>query len=165
MNMTHIKQIICLTIILFLMVPGFAHAHKVIIFAWVEEGMIMSQSHFGSKRNAKNCNINVVDGKGQIVHTGKTDDQGNYSFKIPENIDSALVLNLDAGPGHKAHWKISESELKAVPSMGDIKKTMASKEKLEQKPSVFKIAAGIVIIFLLAFFLKFFNKKRYKKDD
>ena len=165
MNTTHIKQIICLIITLTFMTPGFAHAHKVIIFAWVEDGMILSQSYFSSKRKAKNCNINVVDGKGRVVHTGKTDDQGNYSFKIPENIDSGLVLNLDAGQGHRAHWKIPENELKVIPSKGDMEKAMAVREKLEQKPSVFKIAAGICIIFLLAFFLKLLKKKRDKNSD
>ncbi|MCP4761986.1 MAG: hypothetical protein GY870_09395 [archaeon] len=142
-----------------------AHAHKVIIFAWVEDGMVISQSNFASKRKAKNCNINVVDGKGRLIHAGKTDDRGNYSFKIPENIDTELVLNLDAGQGHKAYWKLSADELQTEPLRDDIKKTMAVKEKLQQKPSVYKIAAGVGIIFLLAFFLKLFNKKRYKNSD
>ncbi len=165
MSTTHIKYKIFLITILSLMIPGFANAHKVIIFAWVEDDMIISQSYFNSKRGAKNCNINVVDGTGQVVHSGKTDDQGDYSFKIPKNINSELVLHLDAGQGHKAHWKISEDELKVVPSKGDIKKKKATRKKLEQKPSFFKIAAGIATIFLLAFFLKLFKKKRDKNSD
>lgn len=165
MNTTHTKYIMGLIMILSLMTGGVAQAHKVIIFAWVEGDMVLSQSHFGSKRKAKNCNITVVDGAGQVVHTGKTDNQGDYSFKIPKNINSELVLHLDAGQGHKAHWKISKDEIKVVPSKGDIKKNMTTREKLEQKPSFFKIAAGIGIIFLLVFFLKFFKKKRDKNSD
>jgi len=162
---TYIKQTAILFFILFLMTPGFAIAHKVIIFAWVEDGMIYSESSFGSKREAKNCDIIVVDDKGQVVHTGKTDNQGKYSFKIPENTNSDIVLKLYAGQGHQAHWKISANELRHVPSKNDIIKTMETKAELEQQPSLKKIAAGIGMIFLLAFAIKFFKKKVYKHND
>ncbi len=83
MKTVQIKQISVLFIIILTLIPaGFAHAHKVIIFAWVEDGMIFSESHFGSKREAKNCSIRVMNGKGLLVHEGKTDNQGKYSFKI-----------------------------------------------------------------------------------
>ena len=164
MKTMQIKQISVLFIILTLMPAGFAHAHKVIIFAWVEEGKIFSESHFGSKKEAKNCSIRVMNGKGLLVHEGKTDNQGKYSFKIPENIDSGLVLHLDAGTGHKAHWKISENELRNNPSSDDIKTTMETKAKLEENPSAYKIISGIGIIFLLAMALKFFKKRRKKSD-
>ena len=164
MKTMQIKQISVLFIILTLMPADFAHAHKVIIFAWVEEGKIFSESHFGSKREAKNCSIRVMNGKGLLVHKGKTDIQGKYSFKIPENIDSGLVLHLDAGTGHKAHWKISENELHINPSNKDIKNTMETKAKLEENPSAYKIITGIGIIFLLAMALKFFKKGRKKSD-
>jgi nickel transport protein len=165
MKTVRIKQISFLLIIILTLIPaGFAHAHKVIIFAWVEDGMIFSESQFGSKREAKNCSIRVLNGKGLLVHEGKTDNQGKYSFKIPENIDSSLVLYLDAGTAHKAHWKISENELNINPSNEDIKNAMETKAKLEENPSVYKIVTGVGIIFLLAMVLKFF-KKRCKKSD
>ena len=164
MKTMQIKQILILFIILILMPAGFAHAHKVIIFAWVEDGMIFSESHFGSKREAKNCSIRVMNGKGLLVHEGKTDNQGKYFFKIPENIDSGLVLHLDAGTGHKAYWKISKNELNINPSNEDIKNAMETKAKLEENPSVYKIITGIGIIFLLAMVLKFFKKRRKKSD-
>ena len=164
-----IKQIITFLIILILVPAGFAHAHKVIIFAWVEDGMIISESYFGSKREAKNCNISVINEKGQVVHNGRTDEKGMYSFKIPENIDSDLVLNLDAGAGHKAHWKISKDELVSISdgnlANDDIKNAMQTRAKLKQNPSVYKVIAGIAIIFFLAFALKFIKKKTYKNHD
>jgi nickel transport protein len=172
-----IKQIITFLTILTFMPPGFAHAHKVIIFAWVEDGMIVSESHFGSKRKAMNCNISVINEKGQVVHNGRTDENGIYSFKIPENVDSDLVLNLDAGAGHKAHWKISKSELGSnlanndLKNVNDVKNTnyiknaMEIRAELNQNPSFYKIIAGIVIIFFLAFALKFIKKKAYKNHD
>ena len=153
-----IKQISVLLIIILTLIPaGFAHAHRVIIFAWVEDGMVFSESNFGSKREAKNCNITVMNGEGELVLKGKSDNQGKYSFKIPENIKSGLVLTLYAGTGHKAHWKISENEL-TNPSNDDIKTAMETKTKLEENPSLYKILTGIGIIFLLTMALKFFKQ-------
>jgi nickel transport protein len=152
-------------IVLILAHADLVFAHKVIIFAWVENGMIFSESHFVSKKRAKNCKITVVDEKGKIVQQGKTDENGNYSFKIPENITSDLVLKLDAGQGHQAHWKISENDIKESSNVNDIQKAMEAREKLTQGPSVYKIAAGVGIIFLFAYVLKFIQKKIYKKND
>jgi len=163
MKIMQLRQIAVLLTFLTLMPAGFVHAHKVIIFAWVEDGMIFSESHFGSKREAKNCNISVMNGEGELVLKGKSDNQGKYSFKIPENIKSGLVLDLDAGTGHKAHWKISENELSNNPSDDDIKTAKETKAKLEENPSVYKTVTGIGIIFLLAMVLKFFKKGRKKK--
>jgi len=136
-----------------------AFAHKVIIFAWVEKDMIYTQSSFGSKRKAKNCTITVENEKGVVVHEGKTDQEGNYSFKIPKKIDSDLILNLSAGSGHKAKWKISMDELAANPSEQDILNAMKKKDELEKKPSILKIITGIAIIFCLALGIKFLKRK------
>ena len=140
------------------------NAHKVIIFAWVEDGIVFSQSHFGSKRPAKNCNITVVNGKKQVIHTGKTNEKGNFSFKIPENIDSDLVLTLDAGQGHQANCRVSEKELKIVSTKKDIKHAMETKTNLEKNPSVYKIIAGICFIFFLVFALKLIQKLRARQE-
>ncbi len=159
-----IKQITVFLMFLILLPKGFAHAHKVIIFAWVEDGIVFSESHFGSKRKAKNCNVSVVNEKGEQVHKGITDENGNFSFKISDNIDSDLILNLDAGQGHKAFWKIRANELKTNPFNDDIKNIMEKKGKLEQSPPVYKLLLGIGIIFLLGFALKIFKKDSLEKD-
>ena len=159
-----LKQITFFLIFLIVIPVSLAHAHKVIIFAWVEDGMVFSESSFGSKREAKNCKVTVVNEKGDQVYTGITDKNGKFSFKIAENIDSDLTLNLDAGQDHKANWKIPVDELKLVPSKDDIKKTMKIKQQLKKKPSIYKLLSGIGIIFLLAFVLKIFKKQRVDND-
>ncbi|MCP3876459.1 MAG: hypothetical protein GY699_25375 [Desulfobacteraceae bacterium] len=152
------KTSLLLALIFVSIQASFAFAHKVIIFAWVEEGMIHSQSSFGSKRKARSCAIIVSDEKNNIIHEGKTNDQGEYSFKIPENIESDLVLTLDAGTGHKGQWKISKKEMASDPSINDIQAAQNKKEELEQQPSIFKIMGGIGIIILLASALKLFKR-------
>jgi nickel transport protein len=155
----NLQKLIFLIVILAIIPAGPAVAHKVILFAWVEDGMIHTESSFGSKRKAQNCTITVVDETGQVVHTGQTDLEGNHSFAIPENRDSDLILTLDAGIGHQAQWKISKKELITLPSVKDIQTAMKKKETLEQGPSVFKIIGGIGIIFLLALGVKLLKRK------
>lgn len=156
-----IKQILILLLIFTMTPASFAFAHKVIIFAWVEDGMIHTESSFGSKRNAKDCAITVMDEKGVLIHKGKTDQEGKYSFKIPEKVDSDLILRLDAGTGHQAQWRISKDELVIVHSARDIQAAMKEKEKLEGSPSILKIVGGIGIIFMLAFAIKFLKRKMF----
>jgi nickel transport protein len=155
-----IEKILFICLVLVLIPLNIAFAHKVIIFAWVEDGMIYSQSSFGSKRKAKDCAIKVENGKGIIIHKGQTDQEGNHSFKIPKNIDSDLVLTLVAGTGHQAQWKILIDELVAKPSDKDIPTIMEEKENLEKDPSILKILTGIAIIFILAMAAKFFKKEK-----
>ena len=154
-----IKHIIIFSLILAMVPVSYAFAHKVIIFAWVEDGYIHTESSFGSKRKAKNSTITVVDEKGLVVHKGITNEKGNYSFKIPEKIDSDLILKLDAGTAHQAQWKISKDELVTVNSAKDTRAAMKEKEKLEERPSIFKIITGIGIIFGLALAVKFLKRK------
>lgn len=154
-----IKNILILALILTVIPASHAIAHKVIIFAWVEDGMIYTESSFGSKRKAKDCAITVVDENNRVVHTGRTDRDGNHAFKIPEDIDSDLILKLEAGTGHKGQWRLSKEELVSVPLPVDIQAAMKEKETLEQNPSAFKIIGGIGIIFLLALGVRFLKRK------
>ncbi len=158
-----IKKILIFMLFFALIPAGYAFAHKVIIFAWVEDGYIHTESSFGSKAKARNCRITVVDEKGRVVHEGMTDQEGNYSFKIPEKIDSDLILKLDAGTGHQARWRLSKEELLTVPTTEDIQAAMKEKEALEKGPSVLQIIGGIAIIFLLAFGAKFLKKGKSHK--
>ena len=154
-----IKQFTIFALILFTMPANIAFAHKVIVFAWVEDGMVYTESSFGSKRKAKGCTIKIVDEKGKIIHIGQTDGQGNYSFEIPKKVDSDFIVKLDAGTGHQAQWRIPENELVAIQSTKDSKAVMTKKEKLKESPSIFKIMGGIGIIFMLALALKCLKRK------
>lgn len=158
------KTICFLSLLIALMAAGDVFAHKVIVFAWVEDGMIYTESSFGSKRKAKDCALIVVDEKGTVVHEGKTDDQGEYGFKIPDHIKSDLVIHLKAGTGHSATWRLPYNELVTPVDEEKLAASMKEKQKIESGPSLLKIISGIGIIFLLAFFVTFFRKKKTTHD-
>ena len=93
----------------------FASAHRVVIFAWMEGDMVFTQSQFSDGRKVSNGLVQVFDFKNNLLLKGKTDPNGDFSFKIPKI--TALNIVLDAGMGHQGHWKLSEKEIKS--SMGE----------------------------------------------
>ena len=144
---------------------GQVFAHKVILFAWVENGMIHTESSFAGERKARDCPLMVQDETGRVVHEGKTNEEGLYSFKIPEGVETGLILTLKAGTGHQAEWRIPKDELIQAPAKEDIDKSMQEKEKIEADPSLLKIISGIALIFLLAGAGKFFFRKKKANHD
>ena len=87
-----------------------ALAHKVIIFAWVERDTVFTESKFSGGREATGAQVLVFDREGKQLLEGKTNNKGEFSFKIPKLTDLRIVLN--AGIGHKAEWTILKSEIK-----------------------------------------------------
>jgi len=86
-----------------------AFAHKVSIFAWVEGDTVYTQSKFSKGKRVKNSSVIVFDSDGNKLLEGKTDDNGEFSFKIPKQ--TALKVVLKASMGHMAEWKIPFEEI------------------------------------------------------
>ena len=87
-----------------------ALAHKVTIFGWVEGDTVFTESKFSGGKKAINAPVVVFDKDGKKLLEGKTDNKGEFSFKIPKVTDLIIVLN--AAMGHKAEWVIPESEIR-----------------------------------------------------
>ncbi len=164
------KRLFSVFICLF-MFPAVVSAHKVIVFAWVEDGMIHTQSSFGSKRKAKNCTITLQDEHQIILDQGTTDFEGLYTFEMPKEVSSDVTVFLDAGSGHQASWTIPKGELNSdMQENTDQKKQDVQKEreKIDEPPSLLQIMTGIGVIFILALSLKLFQyyfKKRKNIND
>jgi nickel transport protein len=90
--------------------PGWAH--KVTIFAWVEGDTVHTQSKFSGGKRAKNSTVVVYDMDGNLLLEGKTNENGEFSFKIPKR--TALKVALKASMGHLAEWTIPAGEITGV---------------------------------------------------
>jgi nickel transport protein len=86
-----------------------AQAHKVNIFAYVENGKIHTESYFPDGRKVEDGTIEVFDSQNQKVAEGKTDKQGKCVFPIPKKDDLTIVIN--ASMGHKNSFLLKKSEL------------------------------------------------------
>ncbi len=102
--------ILFLTSIILIGINVPALAHKVIIFAWVEGDTVFTESKFSGGKKAINARVEIFDKDGKKLLEGKTDNKGEFSFKIPKLTDLRIVLN--AGMGHKAEWTVPESEIR-----------------------------------------------------
>jgi nickel transport protein len=86
-----------------------AHAHGVYVFAWVAGDTVYVESKFSGGKKVNSGKIIVTDSRGTELLTGTTNDQGEFSFKIPEKTELKIVLL--AGAGHRAEWVIPLSEM------------------------------------------------------
>ena len=105
-------------VILFLtgiyLVAGPASAHRVNLFAWIEGDTVFLESKFAGGRKVKAGKVIVTDPAGRELLRGVTDDQGEFSFKIPEHTDLKIILI--AGQGHQAEWTIPAPEIEQTPA-------------------------------------------------
>ncbi len=102
------KWLASLCILMFLAGPSLAH--KVSIFAWVEGDTVHTQSKFSGGKLVRQGAITVFDGQENKLLEGVTNDQGEFSFSIPQK--TALHIVLGASMGHGNTWTIPLSEIK-----------------------------------------------------
>ncbi len=88
-----------------------AFAHRVVLFAWTEGDMVFTESQFPDGKKIADGQVNVFDMDHNLLIEGKTDANGDFSFKIPKITDLNIVL--DAGMGHQGQWNLSEDEIKS----------------------------------------------------
>ena len=170
-----------------------ALAHKVMIFAWVEGGTVFTESKFSGGKKAINARVEIFDKDGKKLLEGKTDNKGEFSFKIPKLTDLRIVLN--AAMGHKAEWTVPESEIREAGNILEKKSAVEpsgpttvglSKEEVKKivedsldkklrpivrmiteskntKPSLTEIIGGIGYIFGLMGVALYFKNRRKKR--
>jgi hypothetical protein len=105
-------------------------AHRVNLFAWVEGDTVHVESKFSGGK--------------------KVDENGEFSFKVPEKTDLKIILI--AGRGHRAEWTIAASETQ-VPASG--KKPVA-----EEGTTLKGIIIGIGFIFGLTGIVAYIRKRK-----
>ncbi len=103
-------------------------AHKVIIFAWIEGDTVFTESKFSDGKKAINSQVLVFDRNGKQLLEGKTNNKGEFSFKIPKITDLRIVLN--AAMGHKAEWRIPESEINEAGGVSEKKRAGGSSQPI-----------------------------------
>ena len=86
------------------LVTGNTWAHRVNVFAWAEGDIVYVECKFSGGKKVVGGNITVSDSSGVVLLTGRTNDQGEFSFKRPQPTDLKIILN--AGMGHRAEWTL-----------------------------------------------------------
>lgn len=128
----HERPIIILAVVLCFVltwVPA-VFAHKVYIFSWIVGDTVYTESYFSGKRKVRGGLIKVFDPSGKQLLEGKTNEKGEFSFKIPKKTDLRIVL--EATMGHKAEHVLKADEM---PDIADGMGTTIE-NKVSQGPSL-----------------------------
>lgn len=103
-----------LTVAVLGLMPSLCHSHKVSVFALVEGEMIIGETYFSGGRPAKHSRILVLNGDTEEeLLTLQTDDQGRFSFPVPDtarNQGFDLKIVLLAGEAHRNEWLIEADD-------------------------------------------------------
>ena len=114
-NQSQSKRLVPITLFtaaLTLLFYGRALAHNVTVFAWVEGDMVHVESKFSGGRRPMDAPVEVYDNDGKLLLKGVTDENGEFSFKVPQK--TALKVVVLAGMGHRGEWSIPVSDLGSV---------------------------------------------------
>ncbi len=133
--------------VLCLLWPGAAAAHRVNLFAWVEGDTVHTESKFSGGKRVNGGEIVVYDLKGKQLLSGKTDAEGEFSFKIPEKVGMKIVIQ--AGMGHRGEWTIPASEMASTgeepePTVSRKTSQEASKPGIEESPAGLDQIRGVL---------------------
>ncbi len=108
----NVGQMSLVMAVISLLVCSQAMAHNVTVFAWVDGETVHVESKFSGGRKPVAAPVEVYDTQGNLLLKGVTDDNGEFSFKVPEITEMKIVLQ--AGMGHKGEWTILLSDLEGV---------------------------------------------------
>lgn len=81
-----------------------AHAHKVMVFGYLEGGQVRLEGYFADGKKAEDSLVEVFDTEGRKLLEGKTDGKGMFSFEMPNVPEVKIVLS--ASMGHRAECTV-----------------------------------------------------------
>jgi nickel transport protein len=127
-------------------------AHGVYLFAWVEGDTVYVESKFSGGKKVKAGKIIVTDPRGTELLKGTTNENGEFSFKVPKKTDLKIVLL--AGVAHRAEWTVP---------LAEIQMPAAAKKPVSPKsPGIKEVIIGIVCILGLTGIAAYIRKRRKK---
>lgn len=107
-------------ILLLLVFVAPANAHRLGIFAWLENDQIIVECDWGQNQPASGAAVTVMDSvTKKTLASGYTGSKGRYEFKVPDVVREGhgLLIDVNAGQGHRGEWLMDASELYSAASL------------------------------------------------
>ena len=167
-------------VVLSFLAAGPALAHKVNVFATVNNGAIEGECYSSGGGKLKECLVEFYDSSGEKLGETRTDADGRFRFEPTAQTDHRIVL--DTGDGHRAEYTVPVGELPAsypaaapatTPSdAGDIERRISESvekairplrqqlDQWENKVRLHDVLGGVGYIFGLAGVVLYFKSKR-----
>lgn len=135
-------RITSLAIVCSFLFAGNVFAHRVNVFAWIEGETVVVEGKFSGGKKVKEGRIIVTDSSGLELLTGKTNHQGQFSFKIPQRTDLKIIL--EAGMGHRAEWTIPVDDIQSIAPADDMRlEKITAKKEPSSKSTQYKQQASM----------------------
>ena len=110
--------VLALGIVVALSMVSQVWAHKVNVFAWVEGDTVFVEGYFPGGKKSQDSLVEVFNPAGTKLLEGRTNEKGEFSFKIPERTDLKIVLT--SSMGHKNDFIVPASDFGGVESSPSI---------------------------------------------
>ncbi len=134
----------CALALAFLLPTKPALAHKFKCFATVDGTTVSGYAWFGGGGRPKNQAFRVLAPDGKVLHEGKTNDNGEFSFEATVRCD--LLIVVEGGEGHEARFTVGGDELpEALPAYGAAGKIVEETPAARQPDQPTEAAPAAVI--------------------
>lgn len=88
-----------------------ALAHRLVIYAFVEDDVIVLESHFSNGAPAAKGSITVKDGAGELLVEMPLSETGETRFAIPEGGAEGVAIEVLTDAGHEDYWILTPEDL------------------------------------------------------
>lgn len=132
-----------------------AQAHRLKLFATVENGEIRGQAFFIGGGAPKGAVVVFRDEKGKELHRARTNAGGHFSWR-PGTVQSITII-LNVGDGHAVRRKLPAKLFRGTgrnsnagnpmqPAGRDMAKSALANSVLAEQPAPLKVGAGIAAL-------------------
>lgn len=156
-------------LLIVLLACDYSSAHKVRVFAAIENGTVVGEGSLNGGRMVQNGDISIVRKSGeQLLATKQTDGNGRFDISLQElgiKEPTDLIVILDAGPGHRATWQIKAEDYLVEPAeqKGSASVSPAvqppPESRMPSSPPLKNIITGVIVIIGLGFLIAWARKK------
>lgn len=120
--------------LLLILASGLADAHKLNVFAWVKGDIVYVESKLSGGKKIKQGKFIIYDPQGNSILEGITDDEGEFSFKVPWK--TTLKIVVIAGTGHKGEWTVpAEAFEESIVKPVELESIIITGRKIEERLS------------------------------
>ena len=105
------RLIISAIVFCLMLVPaGLAQAHRVSVYAYVEDGQVKGEGYMPGGGKVSNQTVQILNAEGKVLAEGKTKADGSFALPLPK-AKAPLQVVLLAGPGHRASFELKAADL------------------------------------------------------
>ena len=116
-------------------------AHRLNVFAWVDGDTIYVESKFSGGKKVNVGKVIVMDPQGVELLSGLTNDQGEFSFKVPGQSDLRIIIM--AGQGHQGEWTVRKTELHVASPETKVNPELINKKSSDLKSDIENTSADV----------------------